>query len=272
MSIKNTDIFGRKVFFVAPDSSLVPLSFMEEFCTLGYESHILSRGDGSLTENIDIITSHFPDALLYFNIDANVPGIGWLQFIRKIRQQNPDIFVGVIFSAPHQERIHHIENEFGGDVTPSAGCVALTPGKSEENFKTLVAALENAGAKGRRNSIRALCNESSFISFGVGGKGFHARVDDVNISHISCVLGETGLQGMKIYDKVRGALICVNGLEFSSDVVLIMKRERGEISNAVFMFIKKPDDEPGLEKNHEVTLNKKIYEITSKSFTDFLKK
>ena len=165
MSIKNTDIFGRKVFFVAPDSSLVPMSFMEDFCTLGYESHILSRGDGSLTENIDIVISHFPDALLYVNIDANVSGIGWLQFVRKIRQQNPDVLVGVIFSAPHQERIHHGENEFGNDVSPLAGCVALTPGEGEENFKALVAALEKAGAKGRRNSIRALCNDSSYISF-----------------------------------------------------------------------------------------------------------
>ncbi|MDE6720134.1 MAG: hypothetical protein K2J68_09805 [Treponemataceae bacterium] len=272
MSIKNTDIFGRKVFFVAPDSSLVPMSFMEDFCTLGYESHILSRGDGSLTENIDIVISHFPDALLYVNIDANVSGIGWLQFVRKIRQQNPDVLVGVIFSAPHQERIHHVENEFGNDVSPLAGCVALAPGAGEENFKTLVTALEKAGAKGRRNSIRALCNDSSYISFGVGGKAFHARVDDVNISHISCVLGESGVHGMRIYDKVRAAHICVNGLEFSSDVVLIMKREKGGLSTAVFMFIKKPDDEPGLEKDLELELNKKIYEITSREFTKLLKK
>lgn len=272
MSINNTDIFGRKVFFIAPDSSLIPLSFMEDFCTLGYESHILSRGEGSLTENVDIITSHFPNALLYINIDANASGIGWLQFIRKIRQQNPDILVGVIFSAPHQERIHHVENEFGNDVSPMAGCVPLVPNKDEENFKTLVAALEKIGAKGRRNNIRAICNDASYISFGVGGKAFHARVDDVNISHISCVLDESGVQGMRIYDKVRGAHICVNGYEFSSNVVLIMKRSKGGLSTAVFMFIKGADDEPGLEATLEPELNKKIYEITSREFTDLLKK
>lgn len=272
MSIKNTDIFGRKVFFIAPDSSLVPMSFMEEFCTLGYESHILSRGDGAMMANIDVITSHFPDAVLFIDIDANVPGVIWLQFIRHIQERNPDLVVGVVFSASHHERIQHVESEYGKAVNSLAGCVALVPGESGENFKNLVAALEKIGAKGRRNNIRARCNESSYISFGLGGKMFHARVDDVNISHISCVLGEEGVHGMKIYDKARGAHICVNGLEFSSDVVLIMKREKGEISNAVFMFIKKPDDEPGIESEHEASLNKKIYEITSKEFTDLLKK
>ncbi len=272
MNVKNTDIFGRKVFFVAPNSSLIPMSFMEGLCTLGYESHILSQSDGSLTDNIGIITSHFPDAVLYFNIDASALGISWIQFIRHIRQQNPDVLVGVVFSAPHQERIHFVETEFGSDVSPAAGCVALTPDESEENFKTVVAALEKIGAKGRRNSIRARCDDSSYISFGINGKRFHARVDDVNISHISCVLDELGVHGMKIYDKVRSAHVCVNGLEFSSDVVLIMKREKGTISSAVFMFIKKPDDGPGLEGECEDCLNKKIYEITSKEFTDLLRK
>ena len=130
MSIKNTDIFGRKVFFIAPDSSLVPMSFMEDFCTLGYESHILSRGDGAMMANIDVITSHFPDAVLFIDIDANVPGVIWLQFIRHIQERNPDLVVGVVFSASHHERIQHVESEYGKAVNSLAGCVALVPGES----------------------------------------------------------------------------------------------------------------------------------------------
>ncbi|MDE5899277.1 MAG: hypothetical protein K2H09_08470 [Treponemataceae bacterium] len=272
MSVNNTDIFGRKVFFIAPDSSLVPASFMEGFCNLGYESHILGQGDGSLVENIAVITEHFPEAVIFFNIDAASPGISWLPFIRQLRQQNAGLLVGAVFAAANRERTHHVEAEYGGDVSPLAGCIALSPGDSDGNFKALLSALEKTGAKGRRNSIRARCDESSSISFGTGGSTFHARIDDVNISHLCCILDESGVRGMKIYDKIRGARICVNGMEFMSDIVLIMKRNKGGISTAVFMFIRKPDDEPGLEPELEPQLNKKIYQITSKEFTDLLHK
>lgn len=271
MNIKNTDIFGRKVFFIAPDSSLIPLSFMEDFCTLGYESHIVGRGDGSLTDNIDIIASHFPDSVLFVNVDATASaGGGWLPFIRQLRQQNPDMLVGVVFSAAQSDRINHVSAEFGNDVSPAAGCIALAPGENENNFKSLLSALEKVGAKGRRNNIRAQCDSSSYVSFSIGGKMFHARIDDVNISHLCCILDNGGVQDIKIYDKVRDAHICVNGLEFTSDIVLIMKRVKSGIPTVIFMFIKKPEDEPGLGEGLDVSLNKKIYEITSRQFTALL--
>lgn len=273
MSIKNTDIFGRKVFFIAPDTSIIHLSFMEDFCALGYESHILGRSDGSLEKNVEIITSHFPDAVLFVNVDAAAPGGNWLQFVRQIRQQNMDMIVGVIFSAFSRDRVRQVENEFGNAVSPLAGCVGLTPGDGDANFKTLVTTLEKVGAKGRRNYIRAVCNETSGVSFNVEGKPFHARIDDVNVAHISCILdASSDIHGMKIYEKVRGAHVSVNGLEFYTDIILIMKRDKAGVSTAVFMFIKAPDDEPGIESELEAPLNKKIYEITSREFAELLRK
>lgn len=272
MSVNNTDIFGRKVFFVSPDSSLIPLSFMEDFCTLGYEAHILGRSDGAVVENIAIITEHFPEALFFFNIDSSAPDMSWISFIRQLRQQNAGVLVGVVFAAENAERVRHVESEYSNDISPQAGCIALKKGDSEGNFKALVAALEKSGAKGRRNNIRARCNESSYLSFDYGESTFHARLDDVNISHMSCILSDDAIRGMKIYDKIRGACVCVNGLEFTTDIVLIMKRKKAGVLTAVFMFIKKPDDEPGLNDGLDVPLNKKIYQITSKEFTDLLRK
>ena len=272
MSIKNTDIFGRKAFFITPDNALVPMSFMEDLCTLGFETHILSLGDGPLAENIKIITEHFPDAALFFNIDSKVEGIGWFHFMRQLQLNNADIALGVVFEATSPEHVRHVEAEYESVVTPSLGCIALSRGKEKENFDSILSVLEKSGAKGRRNNIRAKCDESSYISFGTGKSLFHARLDDVNISHICCLLDGDSVSGLKIYDKVRGAHVCVNGYEFSSDVVLIMKRIKGGTATAVFMFIKKPDDEPGIESSLELELNKKIYQITSKEFTDLLRR
>lgn len=270
MSIKNTDIFGRKAFFIAPDNALIPLSFMEDFCTLGFESHILNRNDGSLAENIKIITEHFPDSALFFNVDAPAVGIDWLHFMRQLRLDNADIAIGVVFESTGPERTRHVEAEYENVVTSNLGCIGLSHGKEKENFASILSVLEKSGAKGRRNSIRAKCDNSSSITFGSGSSAFRAQVDDVNISHISCVIEESDIKGIKIYDKIRNANICVNGFEFSSDVVLIMKRNKGGIFSAVFMFIKKPEDEPGLASEAEAGLNKKIYQITSKEFTDLL--
>lgn len=272
MNTKNTDIFGRKVFFIAPDAMLIPLSFMEDFCTLGYESHIVSRSN-SIPDSVRKITKNFPDALIFFNIDTSIPGISYLQFIRQIRQENADIAIGIIFSAINQEQAKHIEADYKNDVTPSVGCIALFSGKNKENFDSILSALEKSGAKGRRNNIRAKCNNESHISFWQGSSNFIAKLDDVNISHICCIPeGSESIRNMKIYDKIRNAHINVNGLEFNSDIVLIMKRIKMGISTAVFMFIKKPDDEPGLEAEAEIKLNKKIYEITSDEFKQLFNK
>lgn len=272
MSVNNTDIFGRKVFFISPDSTLIPLSFMEDFCTLGYESHIVGRNDGSVAKNVALITEHFPDSLFFFNIDAAVPDMSWITFIRQLRQQNENILAGVIFAADNTERVRHVESEYSHDVDSEAGCIALKKGDNDGNFKALVAALEKSGAKGRRNNIRARCDASSSLVFDYGASSHRARLEDVNISHMCCVLDEDAIHEMKIYDKVRDARINVNGLEFTSDMVLIMKRKKAEVMTAIFMFIKKPDDEPGLADGLEAPLNKKIYQITSKEFTDLIRK
>ncbi|MDE7382745.1 MAG: hypothetical protein K2M99_02530, partial [Treponemataceae bacterium] len=272
MNLKNTDIFGRKVFFIAPDAMLIPLSFMEDFCTLGYESHIVSRSN-SISDSVRKIIENFPDALIFFNIDVSIPGTSYLQFIRQIRQENAEIAVGIVFSATNQEQAKHIEADYKNDVTPSAGCIALFHGKNKENFDSILSALEKSGAKGRRNNIRAKCDNESHLSFWQGSSNFVAKLDDVNISHICCILEKSeNIRNMKIYDKVRNAHINVNGLEFNSDIVLIMKRVKMGISTAIFMFIKKPDDEPGLETEAEIKLNKKIYEITSDEFKQLFNK
>lgn len=269
MDIKNTDIFGRKVFFIAPDATLIPSSFMENLCTLGYESHIVARSGDMLSDGIKKITENFPDALIFFNINASAPGMSWHQFIRQIRQENARLAVGVVFEAMNQEHVHHVQAEYGSDLT--AECIALSQGKEKENFASILSVLEKSGAKGRRNNIRAKCNGESHISFKQGSLNFHAKLDDVNISHICCIVeGSESIHDIRIYDKVRGAHINVNGFEFTSDVVLIMKRVKMGVSTAIFMFIKKPDDEPGLEAEEERQLNKKIYEITSEEFARLL--
>lgn len=267
MIVNNTDIFGRKVFFIAPDDLLVPLSYMEDFCTLGYETHIIPGGF-HMRSDVDIIVREFPDSILFFNVDADSGGSGWTALITDIRQDCTNLLVGIIFKADGSHS-QQTESRYGNIISPQAGCIALSSNGSG-NFQTLKAALDRCGAKGRRNNIRALCDSTSRISFSFGGWEKSEKIEDVNISHFRCMSSTDDFHGMKIYDKIRGAHLNINGLEFKSDIVLIMKRTKEGISTAVFMFIKKPDDGPGLEPQLEPQLNKKIYQITSQEFTALL--
>lgn len=265
MMINNTDIFGRKVFFIATNDTLVPPSYMEDFCTLGYESHIIPGGS-RMRSDVAAIVQQFPESILLFNVDADDGGSGWTTLIRDIRQGHDNLLVGVVFKAENSQSGNRYEN----DVSSRAGCIALSSGDKDGNFQALKAALDRCGAKGRRNSIRALCDSSSRISFSFNGYEKSEKVEDVNITHFRCTSATDDFHGMKIYDKIRGAHLTINGLEFKSDIVLIMKRIKEGISTAIFMFIRKPDDGPGLEPELEPQLNKKIYQITSQEFTALL--
>lgn len=77
---------GRKTFFITPDLSLFPENFLEEFFALGFECYFVENLKTiSLEEQIEAIISVFQDVILFFNIDANIPGINWFNFIKELQ-------------------------------------------------------------------------------------------------------------------------------------------------------------------------------------------
>lgn len=267
--INNTDIFGRKIFFIATDDNLVLPSYMEDFCTLGYEAHIVPC-DSRMHGDVAKIVQTFPDSILIFNIDADDKAGGWSAFIKEARQGSGDLLIGVTFEE-YGDRAGHVESRYGGEVNPQTGIIPLTAGDKDGNFKRLKDALDRSGAKGRRNNIRAICDRSSHIKFNLNGREIIERIEDINVSHFRCVSDSDGFHNMRIYDKIRDAHVVINGFDFKSDIVLIMKRNRDGSSTAIFMFITTPDDGPGLEAEIESKLNRRIYQIIQQDFINLLR-
>ncbi|MCM1322085.1 MAG: hypothetical protein NC041_10200 [Bacteroides sp.] len=266
--MKNTDIFGRKSFFIAPDDSLVPLSYMEKFCTLGFETHIIAGG-GRIFDSVEKIVRHFPDAVLFFDADAETYGVDLGQRIKALCNSHADLLAGVIYKDGKTRRVE-MDVRFGGNVSPQVGCISLMP-NDDGNFFTLRKVLEQIGAKGRRNYIRAACDEFSNVSFRFEGRELSAKIEDVNISHFRCVATAGDFGGMNVFSKIRDAHFFVNGLEMTSDLTLLMKRDKCGVLTAVFMFVHgKPEDLPGLESKLEPLLNKKIYQIISEETAKLL--
>ena len=62
-------IKGRKTFFVAPDKSRFPESYLEEYLTAGYECYFIETDLFlPISTKIEVILSVFKDCIMFFNI------------------------------------------------------------------------------------------------------------------------------------------------------------------------------------------------------------
>ncbi|HAH60862.1 MAG TPA: hypothetical protein DCL73_02045, partial [Treponema sp.] len=93
-------IAARKTFFITPDQSLFPENYLEEYLIHGFETYFIENDKACpIDKKVDIIRRVFRDSILFFNIDASVPGIGWPKFIAQIQKSYGDsILLGVLYT------------------------------------------------------------------------------------------------------------------------------------------------------------------------------
>ena len=257
----NIELFGRKTFFIAPDPSLIPKGYLEEFMARGYQTYIINDDYVCpLQVKIREIIKLFPESILFFNIDSSVEGIEWKSYLNELQKIiSNDTLLGVFYiSRRNPSDEESVNSYYINNLHLKAGCFALSA-HNHNDFDSILKVLEKNGAKGRRNLVRASCDSSSHAKFSHKGKSFDASLLDVNVSYFRCDLhGEA--DSFKIFDKVRDVSVQVNGITFASDAVLIMKRTVDEKTLCIFMFIK-ADDTPDLDGETAKLLNQKIYQI-----------
>lgn len=252
MAVSDIDIFGRKTFFIAPDSAIASTERLEELCARGYEAYSVAA-DGDVRRKIDAIVRLYPNSIIYINTDAKASGVNWRSLIKDAAAAHrADALFGVVHGGSQSA------NREWSDCDLAAGCVALGDGNG---FVALLDALKRAGAKGRRAYVRVDCDAGSMMTVKIDGRTITAKVEDVNLSHFRCTFPEE--VNIKIFDKVRAAKMTVNGLQITTDAVLIMKRTKMGTHSYVLMFIHGEDDRPDLDEKVMPQLNKTIYRTVS---------
>ena len=97
---------GRKTFFIVPDASLLPETYLEDYMARGYETYII--GDDRycpLETKIDVIIQTFTDSIIFFYIDTLVDGIDWHIYIRELqRRYGEKILIGVLNVLPQNKK------------------------------------------------------------------------------------------------------------------------------------------------------------------------
>ncbi|WP_407426828.1 hypothetical protein [Treponema sp.] len=265
----NQIIEGRKTFFIAPDDSLLPEKYLEDFMARGYEAYIISDDRYCpLKVKIDIIIKTFRDSILFFYIDSVVEGIEWANYILDLQAKNDgNILIGVLYSKrADSEEKKQLERYYLYDVGIQCGCIGLEFQRTK-NFALIDKVMFANQACGRRQNVRAICDSSSKVVFEIENMQYTGRVLDVSLSHFSATF-EYPLDVTPGY-KIKNMLVSINGLHFSTDALVIMSRSYSNSSMYVFVYLT-PDNRQGLESDTRAKVLQKTYQMISDKVKNLL--
>ncbi len=263
-------IKGRKTFFIAPDRTLFPQSYLEEYLTLGYECYFIDTDIFlPMKEKVDIILSVFKDSILFFNIDAPIQGASWIEIIHDMQVKYPSALFGVLYAKRHsQAERQSLEHQYLYTMGIQCGCIQLEYQK-RENFQIIEQVLYANQAMGRRKYVRALCSSSCLFSFTLDKQGtIQDKLTDISISHFSFVVPDGRLQ-LADYEKVPDIVFTIHGLRFRSDAVLYMTRPVENGILFVFAFQSK-SGQSGLDPVNKQLITPKLYELMIDNCMDLL--
>ncbi len=272
MGESTADLYaGRKTFFIAPDPSLLPESYMEDYLNHGYESYIICDDRYCpLYKKVEIIISLFSDCILFFYVDAVIEGLDWPKYILHLQHDYGNrVRIGVLYSKRRSEsERERLERYYLFDVGVQCGCVALEYHHSK-NFALLDKVMHANQAAGRRKTVRAICDDTSDVTFFYKKIEYKGKLEDVSLNHFSCVLFDAEPGELPAYAKVKDILLVVNGMHFHSNGVLMMQRETEAGLLYIFVFMK-ADGTQGLESDSAHRLSQKIYQMVTTRTKDLL--
>ena len=254
---------GRKTFFIVPDVSLLPETYLEDYMARGYETYII--GDDRycpLDVKVDIIIQTFTDSILFFYIDTTVEGIEWHTYIRDLQQKYGEkVLLGVLYAKRSTEdEKRRLEKYYLFDVGIQCGCIALEFQKAK-NFALIDKVMFANQACGRRKNVRAICDNNSKVNFVTKRGLVKGNVLDVSLSHFSCTFDAK--LNIKLYEKVKGIMMNVNGFHFSTDAILLMQRPLADGSTLFVFVFASSTGHQGLDPDNQSRLLQKVYQMVS---------
>lgn len=264
MGISVNDIVtGRKTFFILPDTSLIPETYLEDYFALGYECYFVPFDKRiNIKKKVKVITSLFKDLIIFFNIDYNLPGLDWDDYIYEYLQEykNPDS-VGIMY-AKRQTKAEKslIERKYLYEMGVRCGCVQLEYQKNH-NFDLIARLLYANQAQGRRKTIRALCTSACTYTYTYGqfNDSITGTLQDISLSHFTILISGTDLE-IQLYEKIKDIHFNIRGFLFRSDAVLVMERPVNGDMLYVFAFINSTGTS-GLDSRTKGLLGPSLYKL-----------
>jgi len=261
----NEIVTGRKTFFILPDTSLMPESYLEDYFALGYECYYIAYDKRvNLEKKVKVITSLFKDLIIFFNIDYNLPNLDWEDYIYDYIQENDNAAsVGIMYTKRQtkDEKVR-IERKYLYEMGIRCGCVQLEYQKAQ-NFELIGKILYANQAQGRRKTIRALCSSACTYTYTYGNykDTITGTLQDISLSHFTILVTGVGLE-IKLYEKISDIHFNIRGFLFRSDAVLVMERPVNGDMLYVFAFVTASGSN-GLDERTRGLLTPALYKLLS---------
>lgn len=267
MSITVKDITAsRKTFFIVPDDSFFPETYLEDYFTLGYECYFVKNDRQiPIKEKVNNIISVFKDSVVIFNIDAVIPDINWIEYINELNAQyGKEIIFGIMYVKRQEKKFKTaIEITFKERIGIRGECIQLEYQK-KLNFAVVQKALYDLQAQGRRKNIRGLCTRTYTYSFSNDGIGFNGVLQDISLSHFSFISYDKSLE-LNVGTVIKEFNFFLNGLVMRTPVALIIKREINDGFLYVFAFYGE-NGTIGLGERYKQSLVANIYKLNCDNF------
>lgn len=268
MGISVNDIVtGRKTFFILPDTSLMPESYLEDYFALGYECYYVPFDKRvNIGKKVKVITSLFKDLIIFFNIDynLNLPDFSWDDFIYDyIHENNNAGSVGILYTKRQtKEEKNRLERRYLYEMGVRCGCIQLEYQKVQ-NFELIGKILYANQAQGRRKTIRALCTSACTYTYTYGPykDSVTGTLQDISLSHFTILVSGVGLE-IKLYEKIADVHFNIRGFLFRSDAVLVMERPVNGDMLYVFAFVNSAGQN-GLDDRTRGLLIPSLYKLLS---------
>jgi len=207
-----TDIVGRKVFFLYPTAS-VQNQIVTELVQQEYEIYI-SKDHSRLAQTL----KKYSDSVVFVNIDDGMPELEWEKWIIALYNAAPDIKIGVFSSSNDEE----LKSKYVEKLKISCGFMALKLDMSK-TIPVILEILKVMNAKGRRKYIRATTERETTATMNMPLKGniFNGVIKDISVVGISCSFeNDPGLPRNALFKdiqiRLQSMLLKVEAIAFGS--------------------------------------------------------
>ena len=199
---------GKKVFLLYPHS-VIRDDMLDLLIMAGFETYTLAD-----EKKAQKILAKFPDSIMFINIDEGLKEKDWESYIREI-QGNPmtrNNKLGIMSYNQDQDLMKKYLMEMG----LPCGYIQLKLGL-QESTRIILSALEVNEARGRRNSIRAACEDdiNASINYRIDNDVYRGKILDISSSGLAAKFDrpprlDTNTVISDVQLKLRGGLIMTN--------------------------------------------------------------
>ncbi len=262
---QKTEIEGRKTFFIAPDTSFLPESYLEDFLSRGYEAYIIKDFRFyPIYEQVKIIVETCPDSILFFFVDSDV-GVDWAKFIKYIQDEfQGKALIGVLYAKGRtDEQKAAMEKYYLFDLGLQCGCIELAYNK-EKNFEIIDKVMYANQACGRRKNVRAICDSAASANFVYQGAVVKGRVSDISVSHFSFIPDPNyTFPDIPLYTNIGEIAVTFKGFRFKVPATLMIQRDLdgGKVLQVFVML--KSNGQQGLDEGIAEKVRERIYTMVT---------